>query len=77
LPACITNVVNMDVKEINEEKVLNAIKSAQPPVVTIDEIAKITKLTRQTVSKYVDILHAKGKIKIFKKIGKVNLYEAV
>ena len=65
----------MQVKKINEEKVLNAIKNANPPAITIDEISQETKLARQTVSKYVEKLHAGGKIRIFKKVGNVNLYQ--
>lgn len=70
-------MVNSQNKELNRKKILKAIKNAKPPVVTIDEIAQKTNLTRQTVSKHVDVLHARGKIKIFKKIGKINLYQAV
>ena len=70
-------MVNLQDKEANREKILKAIKNANPAVVTIDEIAKVTKLSRQTVSKHIDVLCAEGKIKVFKKIGKINLYEAV
>ena len=73
--ACLTIVVYLQVKEINEEKVLIAIKNANPPAITIDEVAQETKLARQTVSKYIEKLHAEGKIKIFKKVGNVNLYQ--
>lgn len=60
-----------------KEDILNAIRRADPPYVTILDIAKETKYTRETVSKYMHILHAEGKIKITKKVGKINLYEAV
>lgn len=70
-------MINTQDKEANREKVLEAIKNADPSIVTIDEIAKATKLTRQTVSKHIDILCERGKIKVFKKIGKINLYQAV
>lgn len=67
-------MINVQNKELNREKILKAIKNAKPPVVTIDEIAEVTKLSRQTVSKHVDVLYARGEIKIFKKIGKISLY---
>ncbi len=35
-----------------------------------------TEYTRETVSKYMHILKAEGKIRITKEVGKVNLYEA-
>lgn len=60
-----------------KEVILQAIKHADPPYVTILDIAKETDYTRETVSKYMHILHAEGKIKITKKVGKINLYEAV
>ena len=70
-------MANLQDEKKNKEKVLNAIKNANPSYVTIDEIAKTTKFARQTVSKYMHILKAEGKIKITKKIGKINLYEAL
>ena len=70
-------MINVQNKESNREKVLEAIKNADPSIVTIDEIAKITKLSRQTVSKHIDVLCAEGKIKVFKNIGKIKLYESV
>ena len=70
-------MINLQDKEANREKVLKAIKNANPAVVTIDEIAQVTKLSRQTVSKHIDVLCAEGKIKVFKNIGKIKLYESV
>ena len=70
-------MANLQDEKKNKEKVLNAIKNANPAYVTIDEIAKKTKFARQTVSKYMHILKAEEKIKITKKIGKINLYEAL
>jgi len=56
--------------------VLDAIKKARPPYVTIQEIADTTKLSRETVSKYMLVLAAEGKIKVTKTVGKAKLYEA-
>lgn len=61
-----------DTKDI----ILNAIRNADPPYVTIKDIANSTEYTRETVSKYMHILKAEGKIRITKEVGKVNLYEA-
>lgn len=59
-----------------KEIVLDAIKNADPTYVTIQEIADAANLARDTVSKYMLVLVAEKKIRITKKIGKVNLYEA-
>lgn len=59
-----------------KEIVLDAIKNADPTYVTIQEIADATNLARDTVSKYMLVLVAEKKIRITKKIGKVNLYES-
>ena len=68
-------MVNLHNKELNRKKILKAIKNAKPPLVTIDDIAEATKLSRQTVSKHIDVLHERGDIKIFKKMGKIALYQ--
>ena len=60
-----------------KQKVLNAIKTAEPPYVLIQDIADKTRLSRETVSKYMLVLAAEGKIKATKKVGKAKLYEAV
>ena len=57
--------------------VLDALKKANPPYVTIQEIADATNLSRETVSKYMLVLAAEKKIKITKTVGKVNLYETM
>ena len=77
LLAYLSYMASLDDIKDNKEKVLDAIKKADPPYVTIKDIAKATKLTRETVSKYMHVLKAEGKIKITKEVGKVNLYEAI
>ena len=64
---------NKSTKEI----VLEAIKKSDPPYVTIQDIASATKLSRETVSKYMLVLEAQGKIRVTKIIGKAKLYESV
>ena len=60
-----------------KDQILEEIKKSTPSYVTIQEIADKTKLSRETVSKYILVFVAEGKIRITKKVGKVNLYEAV
>ena len=67
----------MKAKKSNKKLILEEIKKADPPYVTYQEIANITKLSRVTVSKFMQILEAEGKIKAMKKVGKAILYEAV
>ena len=57
-----------------KEKIFDAIKKADPPYVTIQDIADTTKISRETVSKYMLVLEAESKIKVTKKIGKAKLY---
>ena len=66
----------MKSEKTTKQMVLDAIKKAKPPYVTIQEIADVTKLSRETVSKYMLVLVAEGKLKVTKTVGKVNLYEA-
>lgn len=67
----------MKSEKTTKQTVFDAIKKANPPYVTIQEIADATKLSRETVSKYMLVLAAEGRIKVTKTVGKVNLYEAV
>lgn len=61
-------------EQSTKEIILDAIKNANPPYVTIQDIADITKISRETVSKYILVLEAEGKIKVTKIIGKAKLY---
>jgi predicted transcriptional regulator len=67
----------MQSKDIDKkQKIFNAIRKANPPYVTIQDIADLTKISRETVSKYMLVLEAEGKIRVTKKVGKAKLYEA-
>ena len=55
--------------------IYEAIKKANPPYVTIQDIADATKISRETVSKYMLVLEAEGEIKVTKTVGKAKLYE--
>jgi len=59
-----------------KEIILDAIKNADPSYVTIQDIADSTKISRETVSKYMLVLEAEGKIRVTKTVGKAKLYEA-
>lgn len=63
-------------EKTTKEIILDAIKNANPPYVTIQDIADITKISRETVSKYMLVLEAEGKIRVTKTVGKAKLYEA-
>jgi CRP-like cAMP-binding protein len=65
----------MKTDKTTKEIILDAIDSSNPPYVTIQDIANATKLSRETVSKYMLVLEAEGKIKVTKIIGKAKLYE--
>jgi response regulator of citrate/malate metabolism len=64
-------------KKDTKQIVLDAIKKSNPTYVTIQDIADATLLSRETVSKYIAVLLAEGKIKVTKTVGKVHLYEAI
>lgn len=64
-------------EELTKKKVYDAIKKTTPTDVSIQEIAEITSLSRETVSKYVGILVAEGKIKLARRIGKAKLYSLI
>ena len=66
----------MKSRKSTKDTVLDAILKANPPYVTIQNIADATKISRETVSKYMLVLEAEGKLKVTKVIGKVKLYEA-
>lgn len=70
-------VLIQSMKKTTKQIVLDAIKKADPPYVTIQDIADITKLSRETVSKYMLVLEAERKIKVTKIVGKAKLYEAI
>ncbi len=65
----------MKSEQTTKQIVFDAIKRANPPYVTIQEIANTTKFSRETVSKYMLVLAAEGKIRVTKTVGKAKLYE--
>ena len=65
----------MKKEKSTKEIIFEAIGKADPPYVTIQDIANSTRLSRETVSKYMLVLEAEEKIKVTKIIGKAKLYE--
>jgi predicted transcriptional regulator len=64
----------MKYEDFTKQKVLDSIRKISPKDVSIQEIAEMTKFSRETISKYVGILEAEGKIKLARKIGKAKMY---
>jgi len=56
-----------------KEEILDALEKAGRDL-SIQEIADLTHLSRDTVSKYVGILEAEGKIEMTREIGRAKLY---
>ena len=57
-----------------KQKIFNAIKETSPKDSSIQEIANLAKISRETVSKYVGILVAEKKIKLTREVGKAKMY---
>lgn len=60
----------LDVKQ----KILSVIEKSYPRDLSIQEIADLAKISRETVSKYVGILVAENKIKLTREVGKAKMY---
>jgi DNA-binding IclR family transcriptional regulator len=58
-------------------KILKFLSQNYPKDFTISEIVEEVKYHRTTVSKYVEVLKAEGKIVITRNFGKINLYTIV
>ena len=70
-----SRINQFSIKIVKKQKIFYAIKKANPPYVTTQDIADLTKISRETVSKYMLVLEAEGKIRVTKIIGKAKLYE--
>ena len=64
-------------EENSKGKILESIKKKYPQDLSIKEIAEISKLSRETVSKYVGILEAEKKIALTRRIGKAKMYRLI
>ena len=58
----------------NKTKVLKALEEAYPQDLCIGEVAKATNLSRPTVSTWLKVLEAEGKIEVSRKVGKAIFY---
>jgi len=58
-----------------KEEILEALEKAGRDQ-SIQEIADLTHISRDTVSKYIGILEAEGKIEMTREIGRAKLYSS-
>ena len=58
----------------SSRKVLEVLKQAAPRDLSIDEIAELVKMHRNTASKYVYALEREGKVVMTRQIGNAKLY---
>ncbi len=58
----------------SSRKVIEVLKRATPKDLSIDEIAALVKIHRNTVSKYVYALEREGKVTMTRQIGNAKLY---
>jgi DNA-binding IclR family transcriptional regulator len=58
----------------NMEKILDCLRKAAPKDLSIEEVAKLTKINRNTVAKYLFALEREGKIALSRRLGKAKLY---
>lgn len=59
-----------------EQDILQFLKENFPKDFNIQEITNGVKVHRNTVSTYVKVLTAQGKIKLTRTMGKINLYSS-
>ena len=57
--------------------VFRIIQKVYPNDISIQEIADQSHVSRDTVSKYMLVLAAEGKIQVVKQVGKAKLYESI
>jgi DNA-binding IclR family transcriptional regulator len=55
-------------------RVLKELEKVNPNDLSIGEVAKKTKLSRTTVSTYLKVLHAEGKIEVSREVGRAIFY---
>lgn len=61
--------------EEKKQRILKELKKVHPSDLSIGEVAKRTKMSRATVSTYLKVLKAEGKIKISRKVGRAIFYQ--
>ena len=60
--------------ENTKEKIRKELEKAHPTDLSIGEVAKKTGFSRPTVSTYLKVLEAEGKIEVSRKVGRAVLY---
>lgn len=58
------------------QKILDCLKKAAPKDLSIEELADMTGIHRNTVSKYIFALQAQGKVVLSRQLGNAKLYTA-
>lgn len=58
-------------------KVLKVLEESYPQDLSIKEIAEKAEVSRETASKWVNVLVAEGKVKLNREIGNTKLYIVV
>jgi DNA-binding IclR family transcriptional regulator len=56
------------------QKILDCLKKASPKDLSIEELSNITRIHRNTVSKYVFALEKEGKVILSRQLGNAKLY---
>ena len=70
---CLVTMQNKERVDV-KGKILRTIQNGSPQDFSIQELADMTSISRETVSKYVGILEAENKIKMSRMIGKAKMY---
>jgi DNA-binding IclR family transcriptional regulator len=60
-----------------EQKILRCLQEVYPKDLSIEEISDLTKLHRNTTSKYVYSLCKQGTIKVTRQIGRAKMYQVL
>jgi len=60
--------------EDKKQRVFRELEKAHPSDLSIGEVAEKTKLSRTTVSTYLKVLEAEGKIENSRKVGRAVFY---
>ena len=60
---------------LRKNEILSIIKNAHPNDLSIEEIAKSSRMSRETVSKYIAVLEAEGKVELSRMVGRAKMYK--
>lgn len=54
--------------------ILDSLKNAHPQDLSIEEIARASRVSRETASKYIGILEAEGEVELSRAVGRAKMY---